>query len=63
MKKAIQPLSVRTQGGEILIEQDLGADDDSQSILIEPEQVPILIEWLQEAVKELNAEQAEDQEG
>ena len=60
MEKTIQPLSVRTRGGQILIEQDLGSDDDSQSIVIEPEQVAILIEWLQEAAKELDGEKAEE---
>ena len=56
MLKQVERLKVRTNNeGQILIEQPDGIDDEqTQLISIWPEQVPLLISWLQDAVAEVN---------
>jgi hypothetical protein len=59
MKKSMHPLVIRTSDdGEIWIEQDVGGADEDHGILLNPAQVPTLIEWLQEAVKEIEGKQS-----
>ena len=49
----MEPLAVSTKDGQIVIVQDdLGND---HGIVIDPAQVPVLIEWLQEAVAEIKS--------
>ena len=53
MQKSIEPLSVSTTTeGAIEIAQQQ-SPEEPQLIIITPEQVPLLIQWLQEAVAEL----------
>jgi hypothetical protein len=52
MEKRMEPLLVRTtHDGQIWIEQNQNGEDNG--VLVDPAQVPTLIEWLQEAVTEL----------
>lgn len=55
MQKRMEPVSVTTKNGQIWIEQEVMGSDDS-GIVIDPSQVPTLIEWLREAAKELQIE-------
>ena len=51
MDRRMQPLRVWTlEDGEIVIEQEQGHEDIS--IHVTPEQVPVLIKWLEEAAAE-----------
>jgi hypothetical protein len=51
MEKRMEPVSVKTHEGKIWIEQsELG---DEISIILDPAQVPTLIQWLEEAAAEL----------
>jgi hypothetical protein len=56
MEKRMEPLIVTTREGQIWLEQDLGRGEDSSGVVIDTSQVPTLIEWLQEAVRELKGE-------
>ena len=48
----MEPLTVKTHEGKIWIEQqDIG--DGVPTVVIDPAQVPVLIEWLKEAAAEL----------
>ena len=51
MEKRMEPLVVSTKSGLVWIEQSGGGED--AGIAINPEQVPVLIEWLKEAAAEL----------
>jgi hypothetical protein len=51
MEKKMEPLQVSTKDGIIWIEQSSAGEDSG--IAINPEQVPVLIEWLKEAAAEL----------
>jgi hypothetical protein len=51
MEKQMEPLSVRTHDGQIWIEQSHSGEDSG--VMINPAQVPILVEWLREATAEL----------
>ena len=51
MEKRMEPLTVFTKGELIWIEQSGGGED--AGIVINPDQVPVLIEWLKEATAEL----------
>jgi hypothetical protein len=51
MEKRMQPLQVRTHEGLIWIEPSTVGEDSGA--VIDPAQVPALIEWLQETVNEL----------
>jgi hypothetical protein len=50
MEKRMEPFIVSTKGGLVWIEKG-GAED--AGIAVSPEQVPILVKWLQEAAAEL----------
>ena len=51
MKKGMPPIEVSTTNdGDILISQDIGNEAE---IFVVPEQVPVLIEWLQQAMAEV----------
>jgi hypothetical protein len=53
MEKRMEPLKVRTTNdGQILIEQEFHSDD-SHGVFVDPSQVDLLIQWLQEAKAEL----------
>ena len=49
MRREMQQIVVRTKGGEVVVEQNRAAADHSV------DQVPLLIEWLTEAVDEITA--------
>ena len=51
MEKQMESLVVSTKNGLVWIEQSAHGED--AGIAINPEQVPLLIEWLNEAVAEL----------
>ena len=53
----MEPPVVRTQDGQIWIEQSHGGDD-SGAVVLEAAQVPTLIEWLQEAATEVKNQAA-----
>lgn len=55
MEKRMEPLSVSTKGGQIWIEQDHGAGDEG-GVVVNPNQVPTLVQWLQDAATELLSE-------
>ena len=62
MQKRMEPLSVATTGnGQILIEQTSYGEDDAR-ILIDPDQLPLLIKWLQEADEEIRERVPETEE-
>ena len=52
MIKEVRHLSVSTDEGKITIEQDQ-LEDEFSRVVITVDQVPLLIQWLQEAVAEL----------
>ncbi len=59
MKKIMHTLVVRTSDeGEIWTEQDFGGADEEHGVLLNPSQVPTLIEWLQEGVNEIEGKRA-----
>ena len=51
----MEPVSVNTKSGSIWIEQSFGEDADR--IVLHPSQIPTLINWLQEAVAEVEVEE------
>jgi len=53
MRREMQQIVVRTKGGEVVVEQNRAAADHSVAISVD--QVPLLIEWLTEAVDEITA--------
>jgi hypothetical protein len=54
MKKSMEPLKAGTTSeGQILIEQEFHGSDESQGVIVDPSQVDLLIQWLQEAKAEL----------
>lgn len=55
MQKRMNPLTVVTRDGEIWIEQVYGEDDCG--VAINPDQLPTLIKWLQEAAEEIASDQ------
>jgi hypothetical protein len=53
MKKTMEVVTVKTDGTHIIIEQESEVDPElSQTIEVSPDQIPILIQWLEEARKE-----------
>jgi hypothetical protein len=52
MEKRMEAVSVSTKDNLIWIEQSQNGQDNG--VVVTPDQVPILIGWLQEAVKDLN---------
>ena len=54
MEKRMEPLSVSTRGGQIWIEQEVVGEE--HGVAIYPDQIPVLIEWLNEAAAEIAAE-------
>ena len=49
MKKRMEQVTVYTKEGQIWLE----ANEERDALIIDPAQVPLLIEWLQEAAAEL----------
>ena len=54
MQKQMQAVAIRVQSGSVFIEQDNG-DEHPDCIEVHPEQVPLLVSWLQEAKEESEA--------
>ena len=52
MKKRMEEVEVRTEKGAIYIEQPVFGQNDPACILISPEQIDMLVNWLQEAKEE-----------
>jgi hypothetical protein len=50
MQKTMEAVTVTTNDDSVIIEQDSGPED-CQSITLSPDQIPLLIEWLEEARK------------
>jgi hypothetical protein len=50
----MQAVAIRVQSGSVFIEQDNG-DEHPDCIEVHPEQVPLLVSWLQEAKEESEA--------
>ena len=57
MEKELQAIKVRTNDEWVVIEQD-NYPEEPASILVSPEQIPILVKWLQEAAKEFAPRQS-----
>jgi hypothetical protein len=57
MEKTMEPLVLRTDDEVIWLEQHLSDTVGHQGIAVSIDQVPLLIEWLQEAAQELQANQ------
>jgi hypothetical protein len=55
MEKRMEPVSVSTKNGSIWIEQKYDSGDEC-CVVLHPSQIPALIEWLHEAVGELELE-------
>lgn len=56
MKKRMEALTVETtEQGQIVISQD-DVGGGEPTIIIDPSQVPLLVQWLQEAAAELGRE-------
>lgn len=55
MQKTMEAIAVRTENGSIVMEQDKFVDEgtEAQTISLNPEQIPLLITWLQEAATDL----------
>ncbi len=53
MERRLEPLKIRTlqDQGEIVLEQQQGQED--VGIFLTPEQVPIVVKWLEEAAAEI----------
>ncbi len=51
MERRMEPLLVSTKSGLVWIEQNVSGEDSG--VVLSPEQVPILSEWLKEAAAEL----------
>jgi hypothetical protein len=51
MEKKMEAVEVRTKDGQVWIVQDVNGEDNG--IVINPEQVPALVKWLNEAAAEL----------
>ena len=52
MNKQMQDVRVRTEGGVVYIEQASLEDMNDTSIMLNPEQIDVLIQWLNEALSE-----------
>jgi hypothetical protein len=55
MQKKMERVTVRTTDDSIIIEQE--EQGESQGVVLSPEQIPLLIEWLQDALKGFGAHQ------
>jgi hypothetical protein len=54
MEKHMEEVSVKTnEEGKILIVQDNPVGDHDDTIILEPDQVDVIIQWLQEAKAEI----------
>lgn len=55
MQKKMERVTVRTTDDSIIIEQE--EQGESQGVVLSPEQIPLLIEWLQDALKGFGSHQ------
>lgn len=54
MEKKMLPVEVKkTEQGYICISQDLGAFEEEPYILLHPEQIDLLVKWINEVKEEL----------
>lgn len=56
MKRRMEQVHIYTEDGQVWIEQ-ANDPDDVMKVVIEPGQVPLLVQWLQEAAAELKEPQ------
>jgi hypothetical protein len=58
MKKAMENVGIFTEGGKVWIEQITGdPDPELQRMSLYPEQVPLFLKWMQDAISELQQEE------
>jgi hypothetical protein len=56
MEKRMEPVSVSTKSGSVWIKQNYDSGEDG-IVVVDPSQVPTLVQWLQEAAAELELEE------
>lgn len=57
MNKEMLPVKVeKTEEGCICISQDFGAYEEEHSILLHPEQIDLLVKWINEVKEELQGQ-------